>query len=124
MPVRFAAPSLYISLLIRSLTVPASFVLAANGVRRRVMTSCRNCGLVLEIHRSGDGTLQVGICEQFGYCVCNCNTCANSYYGIIRILDYSHDTLVHGVGIASPSVHLELRDETPDGFHRLGFPVT
>ena len=58
MPVRFAA-SLYKSLLIRSLKVPASFVLAANGVRRRVMTSCRYCGLVPEIHRSANGTLQI-----------------------------------------------------------------
>jgi hypothetical protein len=59
MPVRFVAPSPCDFLLMWLSAVAVSFILAANGGRRRTTSSCRNCSLVLEIHRETEGTVLI-----------------------------------------------------------------
>ena len=62
MPVRFVAPLLYNSLLMRSSTVPVSLILVANGARRRTMSSYRSYGRELEMHLNAKGTIFNNLC--------------------------------------------------------------
>ena len=80
------SPSLYNSLLMRSPIVPASLVLAANGVRRRAMNSYRNYGRELEMQPNVEETIM--ICVRVGERACICSACMNPYCNLTRTVYY------------------------------------